>query len=1114
VTTTVRSVRVELEMGIAGYVANARIAGRETDAAFGRAEERISATSQAVSRLERNTSNLARTSTDARVQQSTLGREVDKVGTSAGRAERSIDKYSGRLRVLTDLALIGGPALLRLGAGALPAIAAGIVGIGAGAAGIGVAVLALHGLSDALKALNTYELEPTAQNLQALRIEEEKLGPAGAQFLHYLDDLEPQLKDIQNVARAGLFPGVEDGIDSLLTRLPLVRQIVNRVSRELGRLASDAGSALASDEWTPFFEYVRSNAAPILDDFARSAGNVALGLGNILVAFDPLTQRFTGGLEDMTSRFAEWSKHLEDDQGFQDFLDTVEEAGPELVAFLGSAVQLLAGLARASAPLGAVTLPALTAIVNLLGSIANSPIGPGLYTAAAGLLAFNRASSIAEKSSARLQGTWAKMGRAQLAGSAAGGLALLATSLTDVDDKAGLANTTMYASAGLMVGGPWGLAIGAAIGQVKDFADAYSQAEDAIAKADDALHSNNIKDTRDSLKDLQDQLDREHPDDHTLANYMDAVTGSFHDFTGQTSDIEGRISELEGSLKQGGDAADLFGETIGQTGDQLRVAATDARAFSGALAELNGWFDKRDAVRGYKDAIDELRTSIKDGFTREDAANLDAIGTSILQVAQNIKSPKVRGEFLAGARAQLVEMANHAAPKAAAAIQEIIDKFDDKGLTHPPEITPKVETGPAKTQADDLRRKVERDFDIMDGLSSKPTIDADDNPFKQTYGSVKAAMAQADRLRAKPKVDVDPGNSLGILGSIVNLLGHVTDRSATVRITTIKTPGGKEVPLPGGADGMTVPGQRAPYGDKVLIHAAPGEEIISNRHGQADRFRADRASGRIPAYAAGGTVEDRIRGTYTTRYRGDGDRGPTWHGNGGDDAAGRAIQIWTNGTYTIEKALKALKAELDQDSKALDKHKSSLEGLISQRDSTASSIASAALHDPFGNGLAGFDAQVDADTGDIEAMTAALAALVQNGLDPKSALYQQLAASMDVNTAQQLAALSSGDLASRAQRFQQRADEAGAFGAGVAGQAFNDAIREETKATRELRETVRDLHHAVNQMEDRVEKGAERGAHKGTKSGSAEGTEAGTRAGQDEKRRRTATFSRTGGGSR
>ena len=56
------------------------------------------------------------------------------------------------------------------------------------------------------------------------------------------------------------------------------------------------------------------------------------------------------------------------------------------------------------------------------------------------------------------------------------------------------------------------------------------------------------------------------------------------------------------------------------------------------------------------------------------------------------------------------------------------------------------------------------------------------------------------------------------------------------------------------ADGGTVPGQRTPYGDKVLRWLAPGEEVISNRRGEADRFRALRAAGMIPGLADGGTV--------------------------------------------------------------------------------------------------------------------------------------------------------------------------------------------------------------------------------------------------------------------
>lgn len=60
----------------------------------------------------------------------------------------------------------------------------------------------------------------------------------------------------------------------------------------------------------------------------------------------------------------------------------------------------------------------------------------------------------------------------------------------------------------------------------------------------------------------------------------------------------------------------------------------------------------------------------------------------------------------------------------------------------------------------------------------------------------------------------------------------------------------------GHADGGTVAGPRYPYGDKVITALAPGEEVITNRNGEADQqLRADRAAGRIPAYANGGTVD-------------------------------------------------------------------------------------------------------------------------------------------------------------------------------------------------------------------------------------------------------------------
>jgi TP901 family phage tail tape measure protein len=100
---------------------------------------------------------------------------------------------------------------------------------------------------------------------------------------------------------------------------------------------------------------------------------------------------------------------------------------------------------------------------------------------------------------------------------------------------------------------------------------------------------------------------------------------------------------------------------------------------------------------------------------------------------------------------------------------------------------------------------------------------------------------------AGTKLTVDTGTAIAGVRTLQYAIDHLHGNTVILRTT-----GGHATA--GQAEGGTVAGSRFPYGDKVLTMLAPGEEVISNRYGQADRFRADRASGRIPHYAAGGTV--------------------------------------------------------------------------------------------------------------------------------------------------------------------------------------------------------------------------------------------------------------------
>ena len=322
------------------------------------------------------------------------GDEIERTGKKSDAGAKQIDRLSGRMRLLAEAAVVIGPALIPIGAAAIPALVGLSAGFATAAGAAGVAVLAFQGVGDALKAIDTYQLEPTTANLEKMQVALDKLGPAGAHFAQYLNSLEPVLHDLQNTARAGLFPGMERGIDSLLTMLPQVRTIIFDIATEMGRLSAQAGRGLAGPGFADFFNYLETDAAPTLEAFGHAIGNLTETVGHLFVAFAPLSRDFSTGLESMSRSLANWSAGLANTEGFQNFVDYIRQSGPQVLALLGALGNALVGIAQAAAPVGAVVVPALTALANAVAVIAQSPIGPPLFTAAAAMLAVSRAASL------------------------------------------------------------------------------------------------------------------------------------------------------------------------------------------------------------------------------------------------------------------------------------------------------------------------------------------------------------------------------------------------------------------------------------------------------------------------------------------------------------------------------------------------------------------------------------------------------------------------------------------------------------------------------------------------------------------------------------------------
>lgn len=324
-----------------------------------------------------------------------LGDEVEKTSTKMGHGSHEIDRYSGRLQLIAEAITVLGPGLVPIGAVGIPAVVGLAAGLGTAAGALGITLLAVQGLGHGLKALNAYQIEPTKANLEKMRAEMDKLGPSGAEFVRLLDSLEPQLRGLQEVARAGLLPGVQDAIEPLLSLMPQVRVIIFNLATEMGRLSAEAGRALSGEGFAAFFDYLETEAGPLLSTFSHTLGNVAEGFANLFVAFGPLTGDFAAGMERMSQSFADWAAGLSQTQGFRDFVAYVRETGPQVVELLGALATAFFGIIKAAAPVGAAVVPALTALARVLATIADSPIGPALFTGVAAMLAINRAASLA-----------------------------------------------------------------------------------------------------------------------------------------------------------------------------------------------------------------------------------------------------------------------------------------------------------------------------------------------------------------------------------------------------------------------------------------------------------------------------------------------------------------------------------------------------------------------------------------------------------------------------------------------------------------------------------------------------------------------------------------------
>jgi SLT domain-containing protein len=238
-------------------------------------------------------------------------------------------------------------------------------------------IAAQRGLEQAqMSAASSTSTASTATNAYADAMK--KLSPAGQDFVRfYQGTLKPRLDDLGKVAQVGLLPGLQSGIMAATPALDQLKTFIGNISGELGKLANEAGHALAGPVWHSFFDFMNTTAGPSIDKVAHAIGNFLTGAAGIMQAlYQPVFVPIMDWIVKLSAKVAEFggSAAAGTNSGFNKFIKYVQDNGPVVKQLLGDVAVIVGHLVEGLAAQGGDTLPLLTKAMDALASLSPSTL--------------------------------------------------------------------------------------------------------------------------------------------------------------------------------------------------------------------------------------------------------------------------------------------------------------------------------------------------------------------------------------------------------------------------------------------------------------------------------------------------------------------------------------------------------------------------------------------------------------------------------------------------------------------------------------------------------------------------------------------------------------------
>lgn len=272
---------------------------------------------------------------------------------AAGGAQRAIGMGgTGGGGLIASVALLG-TALVPLGivatgltGGLVSSFATAGVGIGAFAAFAIPTIKKVFDVSDQLaKVADKIKTASNAKELNAALKEQsailDGLNPRQLAAIKNLKALKDRYKGLAKILQNPVLDIFNSGLKLANQLLDYAAPIALQVSESIKTLLDRANAGLKTDSWKKFFDYIETSSGGFILQWGTAVGNFITGIANMIRAFDPLSKFVSGGLLKISEAFLRWSQGLENNKGWQNFVNYVIDNTPkawELIKKLGKAI--------------------------------------------------------------------------------------------------------------------------------------------------------------------------------------------------------------------------------------------------------------------------------------------------------------------------------------------------------------------------------------------------------------------------------------------------------------------------------------------------------------------------------------------------------------------------------------------------------------------------------------------------------------------------------------------------------------------------------------------------------------------------------------------------------